>query len=95
MKIFIDGAWLDIDGGIQLGKGVLYFNDWDNFSINRFDPYTEKWVNMNRSELEFLKDICEVKFANSKVCLYEFGKQMSQWLEWKFEKANMHAEFEL
>ncbi|MGL4348416.1 MAG: hypothetical protein ACRCSV_03035 [Chlamydiales bacterium] len=72
--------------GVELGKGILYFNNWENFSINRFDPYKEEWVHLNESIIELLKNICEVKFSDSIVYLYGFGKQTGQWLEWKFKK---------
>lgn len=95
IKNFIEGAWLNINGGFQLGRGVLYFNDWENFSMNRFDPYTENWSYLNESTIELLKDICEVKFSDSTVYLYGFGKQTGHWIEWKFQKAKMHAEFNI
>jgi hypothetical protein len=85
---------LDIDEGSQLGRGILFFNDWENLSISRFDLHTEKWSHPNESEIESLKDLCEVKFTGSTICLYGFGKQTGQWMEWKFQKVKMHAEFD-
>lgn len=55
MKLFVEGTWLDIDEGYQLGKGILYFNDWANFTISRFDPGTEKWSPLNESAIEPLE----------------------------------------
>lgn len=95
LKIYIEGAWLDLNGGCQLGRGILYFNDWEDFSINRFDPQTEKWSHINASDVDPLKDICEVKFSDTFICLYGFGKQIGHWLEWKIQKAKMHAEFDV
>ena len=95
ITIFVDGAWLDIDGGSQLGKGVLYFNDWENLSISRFNPHTEKWSDANESAIEPLKDLCEVKFVGSTICLYGFGAQIGHWMEWRIQKAKMHAEFDV
>ena len=94
LNIFVEGAWLDIDGGYQLGRGILYFNDWVNLIISRFDPGTEKWSHLKESAIEPLKDLCEVKFADFTVCLYGFGKQTGHWMEWKIQKAKMHAEFD-
>lgn len=94
IKIFVEGAWLDLDGGSQLGRGVLYFDDWENLSISRFDLHTEKWSHLNESAIEPLKDLCEVKFADSTICLYGFGKETGHWMEWKIQKAKMHAEFD-
>lgn len=95
LKIFIEGAWLDLKDGIQLGKGFLCFQDWESFSMNRFDPHTEKWFTINELKVEPLKDICEMKFTDHAVYLYGFGKQIGQWTEWKIQKAKMHAEFDL
>jgi len=73
---------------------ILYFNDWESLTISRFDPHTEKWSHLNESTIEPLKDLCEVKFADSTICLYGFGKQTGHWVEWKIRKAKMHAEFD-
>jgi hypothetical protein len=96
LKIFIEGAWLNIDRGSLLGKGVLCFNDWTNLSISRFDPCTEIWSNVNELTIvEPLKDLCEIKFANSTVYLCGFGKQSGHWVEWKLQGPQMHAEFDV
>ena len=94
LKIFVDGAWLEIDEGSQLGRGVLYFNDWENLSVSRFDPHTEHWLDVSVTAVEPLKDLCEVKFVDSIICLYGFGERSGHWTEWKFQKAKIHAEFE-
>lgn len=90
----MEGGWLDEDDGSLLGKGVLYFNDWENLSINRFDPHTEKWSHLNELAIEPLRDLCEIKIVDSIICLYGFGKQTGHWMEWKYQKSRMHAEFE-
>ncbi|MBA3958487.1 MAG: hypothetical protein H0X51_08890 [Parachlamydiaceae bacterium] len=94
LKVFVEGAWLEIDGGTALGKGVLFFNDWDVLSINRYDPILEKWNEIEISNSEELRDLCEVKFFNSNISLCGFGKWVGQWLEWKITNAKMHAQFE-
>jgi hypothetical protein len=94
LKIFVEGAWLDLDGGSKLGKGALFFKEWDSLSINRFDPATEKWSLVEGIPVEPLRDLCETKFFDSTVSLCGFGKQMGQWLEWKIVNAKMHAEFD-
>lgn len=94
MKIFIEGGWLNIGRGSLLGEGVLYFEDWENLIISRFDPFTEKWSDVNKPAIEPLKDLCDVKFSDSTICLYGFGKNTGHWMEWKIQKAQVHAEFE-
>ena len=95
LKIFVEGACLDINGGSLLGKGILYFKDWENLSMSWFDPNTEKWLDVNEAAIEPLKDLCEVKFVDSTIYLYGFGKQFGYWMEWKIQKTKMHAEFEV
>ena len=95
LKICVEGAWLDIDEGSQLGRGILYFSDWENLSISRFDPQAEKWSYLNEPAIEPLRDLCEVKFTDSTIFLCGFGKQTGHWMEWKIRKAKMHAEFDV
>lgn len=33
LKIFVEGAWLDVDRDSPLGKGILYFKDWVHFQL--------------------------------------------------------------
>lgn len=61
----------------------------------KFDPHSEKWLHLNEPAIEPLKDICEVKYDDSSICLYGFGKHLGYWLEWKIQKAKMHAEFDV
>ncbi len=95
LEIFVEGAWLDIDGGIKLGRGVLFSKEWQSLSINRFNPITEKWSTVEEFSPEPLRDICEFKFFDSTVSLYGFGKHVGQWIEWRIVNAEMHAEFNL
>ena len=94
LKLFVEGAWLEANGGTKLGKGVLFFNDWVSISISKFDPSIEKWVSVEESTPEMLRDLCEVKFFNSNVSLCGFGRNSGQWLEWKITHTKMSAEFE-
>ena len=94
LKIFVEGAWLDINEGIKLGKGILFFNEWESLSINRFNSSTKRWSMVDESSLEPLRDLCEVKFFDCTISLSGFGKKFGQWMEWKIVKATMHAEFE-
>src|SRR5882757_2502051 len=70
LKIFVDGAWLDLKGGQELGNGILFFDDWKNLTIRAFDSTLEKWTNIDIEKIDPLKDICEIKFTNSTVNLF-------------------------
>ena len=88
LKIVIEGAWLEED---QLGRGVLYFNDWANLSIRKYDSDADRWSDLNGSGIESLKDFCEVVFADATICISGFGTKTGQWVEWKIQNAKMHS----
>jgi hypothetical protein len=93
LKLFVEGAWLDIDGGEQLGRGILFFDGWSSLTIKRFNPISESWSHLPNTELESLKDICEFKSIDSTFYIYGFGKQTGYWIEWKICNSKSHAEF--
>lgn len=94
LKVFVEGAWLDVNGGVLLNKGVLFFSDWDSISISRYDNDLEKWVEVEINNAEELRDLCEVIWSNSNVHLCGFSRQLGDWTEWKIFNTKMHAEFE-
>jgi hypothetical protein len=94
LKIVVEGAWLDVDDGIELGRGALFFNAWENLSIRKFDITPKKWLDIDVLNAEELIDLCEVEFFDIETYLRGFSKQSGQWLEWKIVGAKMHAEFE-
>ena len=93
LQIQIEGAWLDVEGGMQLGKGTLFFYGWENLQISRFDPITEKWSIIGGASDEILRDLPDVSFSESITCLYGFGRSSGQWMEWKITRVKMRAEF--
>lgn len=95
LKVFVEGAWLDINGGMLLNKGILFFSDWDFLSISRYDNLLEKWIEVEINNAEELRDLCEVNWLNPNVCLCGFSKQLGDGMEWKIFNTKMHAEFEL
>ena len=94
LMISVEGAWLDIDGGYQLGKGTLYFNDWENLVVSNYDPDTEQWLIINNPSIDPLKDLCEFKFNGKSIYLYGFGKNTGHWIEWKIQNTKMSAKFD-
>lgn len=95
LKVFVAGAWLDVNGGMLLNKGVLFFNNWDSLSIIRYDHALEKLFEVEIAHAEELSDLCEVIWLNSDVSLCGFGKQVGHWIEWKILNTKMRAEFEM
>ena len=91
LNVVVEGAWLEIDDGIELGLGTLVFTGWDAVSVNRFDAKTEQWEKMDFAEP--LKDICEFRFQDTETCLRGFGKESNQWLEWKIAGIEMRVVF--
>lgn len=90
LKVFVDGAWLDTNGRHQLGKGVLFFENWDDLSVDTFDSTGKRF----ESSIEYLEDLCEFKIDDSSVVLKGFGKELGHWVKWKIINPRMHAEFE-
>jgi len=93
LALVVDGGWLDVEDGVQLGKGVLFFKNWENLLIRRYNPLTSIWTNVEELSAEPLRDLCEVKFFNSSVNLCGFGKELGFWLEWQILNTEMYAEF--
>lgn len=90
LKVFVDGAWLDTNGGHQLGKGVLFFENWDDLSVDNFDSTGTRF----EPPIEYLEDLCELEIDDSSVVLRGFGKELGHWVKWKIINPRMHAEFE-
>ncbi len=95
LEIQIEGAWLDVEGGMQLGKGSLFFYDWENLLISRFDPIAEKWSIISGASIEPLRDLPDASFSESVTCLCGFGRSTGQWMELKINRVRMRAEFNL
>ncbi len=60
-SIVVEGAWLD-GKEIELGKGTLYFEDWQNLNVEKYVYELDRWVEIKDLKTETLVDICEVTF---------------------------------
>lgn len=87
--IVVEGAYLDENEGQLLGKGTLFFNEWEDISFRKYDFNADTWSVVNESDFEPLKDICEEKFDGSTVYLCGFGKLSGQWMEYKIQNAKI------
>lgn len=94
LNIYMEGAWLDLNGGEKLGKGVLLFENWISLTIQTFDSTLEKLTTVDLEKFEPLRDICEIIFTNSSVTLCGFTKYTGLWTELNIYNASMHAKFE-
>jgi len=95
LKIFVDGAYLDINNGISFGKGFLIFTNWESLSIKKYNIKIKKWTEVTISqEIDPLKDLCEVSFTKSRTILSGFSKKNIDWMEWEITHAKIVAEFE-
>jgi len=95
LKFFIDGAYLDINNGIFLGKGTLTFANWESISMKKYDFRIKKWIQINVAEnMDPLDEICESSFSKSRVILSGFAKNCGLWMEWEITHAKIVAEFE-
>lgn len=94
IRIFVDGAWVTTGfrEGYELGKGVLFFNDWESLTVKRYHKDVDKDVEEIPNET--LADLCEVIFSDSNAILRGFSKKVRHWMEWKIVNVKMHAEFE-
>lgn len=95
LKIAVDKAWLDINGGIDLGEGILIFTEWKKIKIKRYDHLIKNWIEIDlKYPIEPLKDLCEFSFSKEEIYLRGFGSVIGQWMEWKIEHAKIYAKFE-
>ncbi len=94
LTIVVDGAWLAAEKGIELGRGSMHFDKWQNLSVNKFIYALNNWVKVSDLNIESLMDICDISFSNSSVSICGFSKIDGEWTRWTIENTNMRAEFE-
>lgn len=95
LRIFVQGAWMSPDehGINTLGKGILFFSDWESITITIYDVCTNTLSVLEGPNVPSLEDLCEVIFSDQLVSLRGFGFK-SGWMEWNLVKPQMQAEFE-
>lgn len=79
--ISVDGAWLDIAGGRELGAGELRLTEWASVTFQEYLRGSEHWATCETHV--GLKDLCEVELSNDLVVL--FSSTTGNWAEWRFE----------
>lgn len=84
LRIEMEGAWLDLDGGREIGRGKLIIEGWSDMSVSRFDH--DAWVEIADPLEESLKDICEVEIGPT-TTLSGFSARTGLWTRYVFRDA--------
>lgn len=87
LNIEMEGAWLDLDGGREIGRGKLVIEGWSAMSVSRYDH--ELWTKISDIAEESLKDICEIEFGPS-TTLGGFSARTGLWTRYVFHDAIAH-----
>lgn len=81
LKIKVDTAWLDNDGGITLNNGELMFFRYDTIECRSYNKIDEDFTWVKCQDIVVLKDICEFQIADNKIFLRGFGRSSGFWTE--------------
>jgi hypothetical protein len=87
LSIEMEGAWLDHDGGREIGRGKLVIEGWSAMSVSRYDH--EAWTEITNVAVEALKDICEVELGPT-TTLSGFSTYTGLWTRYIFRNATAH-----
>lgn len=94
LSVALEGAWLDFDEGHKLGKGIITIDSWKEIHVRTYNSQTDSWTIEDPRQTDVLRDLCEVKYGESSVTLYGFGKMHGLWMEWQFIHPVIYADFE-
>lgn len=78
LKLRVDNAWLDSDGGSFIGAGELVIAGWDYLDVRVYQHETDRWSNVAFTSL---RDICEFLVTASMIVLRGFAKDSGLWTE--------------
>jgi hypothetical protein len=79
LEIVMSGAWLDVDGGRDLGPSALIIGDWTRIESRSYDIVSKAWEKQDVPVA--LKDLCEAEFREMIVTLRGFATDSGLWTE--------------
>jgi len=91
LEIFLDGAYLDIDGGKIFSKGRLLFFDYKKIEAKLYDD--NKWKTLLFNDFDSLKSIEEFSYSKGNIYLRGFGNKTGKWIAYKLTSTKIEAEF--
>ena len=79
LEIRMSGAWLDVEGGLELGASLLVIGGWTGTQARTYDPGRGTWE--EQALPTALRDLCEAEFSEELVVLRGFTKDTGLWTE--------------
>lgn len=87
LVIEMEGAWLDLDGGREVGHGRLVIEGWSEMVVSRYE--NDAWVDVADATEESLKDICESDIGPT-TTLCGFSARTGLWVRYVFYNTKAH-----
>lgn len=95
LKIELSGCLLCLNGGLEIGRGCLYCNNWEDLSVRRFVYGKNLWEPLNSNSFEILVDIHEAVFSDQVTTLSGFGEVSGCWVSWEIVGAYWNGQFKI
>lgn len=94
LKIKVDTAWLDNNGGITLNNGELMFFRYEAIECKSYNKINEDFTWVKCQDIVVLKDICEFQIVGNKIILRGFGSSSGFWTEITIINSSVTFSFE-
>ena len=91
IEIYLEGAYLDIDGGRFFDSGNLFIFGYKGIEAKLYD--NDKWKPLGIKNYDPLKSIEEFVFREENIILRGFGKNTGKWVEYKIISPKIEANF--
>lgn len=95
MVVHLDSAWLDVEGGLGIGKSFLNICYWKSANFRLYESDSDEWRCIEDPLIEPLEDICESSFNDESACIAGFSSESGKWVEWRFHGPNVIYELNL
>lgn len=76
----------------ELGEATIKISNWKSIMISIYETKEKKWKNLDESNYDTLKEICEADFNNNMI-LRGFGKKTGQWLQYEIISPMVDIDF--